>query len=90
MTTTEQSSTEQAPTEQKNAGNAASHFVNAMLQIARKDFQLLLTDKVTLFFTFVFPLLFALLFGSMMGGGCPVGSCLSAWALTRPWYLGTR
>ena len=69
MTTTEHSSTEQAPTERKNAGNAASHFVNAMLQIARKDFQLLLTDKITLFFTFVFPLLFALLFGSMMGGG---------------------
>ncbi|NQD37107.1 ABC transporter permease [Permianibacter sp. IMCC34836] len=40
-----------------------------VLLMARKDFQLLLTDKVTLFFTFVFPLLFALLFGGMMGGG---------------------
>lgn len=44
-------------------------FLAAVLTMARKDFQLLLTDKVTLFFTFVFPLLFALLFGSIMGGG---------------------
>ena len=44
-------------------------FIAAVLTMARKDFQLLLTDKVTLFFTFVFPLLFALLFGSIMGGG---------------------
>lgn len=43
--------------------------MNSLWAIVRKDFQLLLTDKVTLFFTFVFPLLFAGLFGNMMGGG---------------------
>ncbi len=36
--------------------------------IARKDLRLLFTDKVAVFFTFMFPLLFAVLFGSMMGG----------------------
>lgn len=43
--------------------------MQTVLTMARKDFQLLRTDKVTLFFTFVFPLMFALLFGGMMGGG---------------------
>ena len=43
--------------------------MRTLITIARKDFQLLLTDKVTLFFTFIFPLLFALLFGGMLGGG---------------------
>ena len=63
------STMENSPADLANTSGTTINFVNAMLQIARKDFQLLLTDKVTLFFTFVFPLLFALLFGSMMGGG---------------------
>lgn len=43
--------------------------LKTVMRLARKDFQLLLTDKITLFFTFVFPLLFALLFGGMLAGG---------------------
>lgn len=42
--------------------------MKTLLRIAQKDLQLLLTDKVTIFFTFVFPLLFALLFGNIMAG----------------------
>lgn len=41
--------------------------MNTFIAMIKKDFQLLMTDKVTLFFTFIFPLLFAGLFGNMMG-----------------------
>ena len=43
--------------------------MNTFIAMIKKDFQLLMTDKVTLFFTFIFPLLFAGLFGNMMGSG---------------------
>ncbi|PJA42041.1 MAG: ABC transporter permease, partial [Lysobacterales bacterium CG_4_9_14_3_um_filter_62_6] len=43
--------------------------MTAILALALKDLTLLLRNRATLFFTFVWPLLMAIGFGLMFGGG---------------------
>ncbi len=44
-------------------------MISSILAIAVKDLKLILRDKASAFFTFVFPLLLAIMFGFFFGGG---------------------
>ncbi len=43
--------------------------MNILLSMVKKDFKLIFRDKMTVFFTFIFPILFAAFFGSIFSGG---------------------